>query len=216
MKNKLINFLFKKRIKILRNKKGFSLLEVLVAVAIIGIITAIAVPTYTANRTEAAKTAGMTSIHNMYKAYQNCLVLKSFNECNTLAEIGITCPDCKEDSDADNAATKKFCAYIEKESGGKTFRACVSVEGNTVKRSIGGDLLDEVKICHEEAGGGGAGNNAWTTVKSVMAQIKYCSDKTECGTDSTCVSGTNCVASARKYHCVKSQDDGDCDSMVCS
>ena len=213
MKQRIKDFLFKKRIKILRNKKGFSLLEVLVAVAIIGIITAIAVPTYTANRTEAAKTAGMTSINNMYKAYQNCLVLKTFNECNTLAEIGITCPDCKEDSDVDNAATKKFCAYIEKESGGKTFRACVSVEGNTVKRSIGGDLLDDVKICHEEPG---KANNQWSGQKSVMAQIKYCSAKTDCGTDSSCTPGTDCNASARKYHCEKSQDDGDCDSMVCS
>ena len=43
MKNKLINFLFKKRIKILKSKKGFSLLEVLIAVGIIGVISAAAV-----------------------------------------------------------------------------------------------------------------------------------------------------------------------------
>ena len=33
------NFLFKKRIRILKSKKGFSLLEVLIAVGIIAIIS---------------------------------------------------------------------------------------------------------------------------------------------------------------------------------
>ena len=207
------NFLFKKRIKILKSKRGFSLLEVLVAVAIIGIISAIAVPSYQANRKEAAKVAGMTSIQNIYKAYQNCIVLKGFAECNTLAKIGISCPDCKEDSDDGTDATKtKFCAYISKESGGKTFNACVSINGDSVKRSIGGTLLDEVKICHEQnydTSGGGS----WPSSFGVMEQIKYCEGDTECGTDSTC---STCTASDKKYKCQKSADDGDCSSKVCA
>ena len=58
MKNTIKNFLLKKRIKILKSKKGFSLLEVLVAVGIIAIISAIAVPQYTANRGECRKGGG--------------------------------------------------------------------------------------------------------------------------------------------------------------
>ena len=37
MKKIIKNFLFKRRFKVLKNKKGFSLVEILVAVSIIGL-----------------------------------------------------------------------------------------------------------------------------------------------------------------------------------
>ena len=213
MKQKIKDFFTQKRCKKLLNNKGFSLLEVLVAVAIIGIVSAIAIPQYTANRTEAAKVAGMTSISNINKAYQNCMVLKSFSKCNTLGEIGISCADCEEDSDGDTGTSKKFCAYIEKESGGKTFRACVSIEGDDIKRSIGGDLLDDVTICHEKTYASG---NAYPSSWSVTDRIKYCTVKTECGTDSSCTPGTDCTTADKIYECQKSVANGKCTSKACT
>ena len=92
MKNKIINFLFKKRIKILKSKKGFSLLEVLVAVGIIGIISAIALPRFQDYNESSALTATNTSANNIAKAYTLCQATKT--TCSSLDDISINCPIC--------------------------------------------------------------------------------------------------------------------------
>ena len=145
MKQTIKNFLFKKRIKILKSKKGFSLIEVLVAVSIIGIISAIAFPQFQDYRKQAGKTAGDTSISNIERAFQNCVVLKKLGDCQSLSKLGVACKGCKS-----NATGDKFCAHIEKEAGGDTFRACVDFDGNKlVGRSYGGNLFKDIKICNE-------------------------------------------------------------------
>lgn len=185
MKTIITNFLLKKRffkegIKLLKNKKGFSLLEILVAVAIIGIITAIAVPSYNANRKEAAKVAGTTSMANIHKAFQNCTVLKKFTDCNSLGAIGISCPDCASEK-VDTAGSEKFCAHIEKSTGGQTFLACVSVDvggGNKVLRTYGGTLLGGAKICHEDVYDGAS--TSWGGL-SAQSVLKNCNADSDCG-----------------------------------
>ena len=147
MKQKIKDFLLKKRIKILRNKKGFSLIEVLVAVAIIGIISAIAVPQFTANKNEAAKVAVDTSAGNVAKAFKNCLALNSFSACNSLSAIKVSCPagsQCDSGGDGTN-----FCAEIHKGQAGNDFKVCVSINvtSGTEIRTYGGDLVGQ-PICH--------------------------------------------------------------------
>ena len=151
MKQRIKDFLFKKRIKILRSKKGFSLIEVLVAVAIIGIISAIAVPQFTAQRNTAAKVAVDTSAGNVAKAFKNCVALNAFSACDTLAEIKVSCPaGATCDS---GGASSTFCAHIHKgQAGDNDFKVCVSIDGNGNElRSYGGDLLTSVAsstVCH--------------------------------------------------------------------
>ena len=208
MKKIITDFLFKRRFKVLKNKKGFSLLEVLVAVGIIAIISAIAVPQFTANKEEAAKVAGVTSVTNIEKAYKHCTALKSHADCDTLEDLKVTCPDCKGEVDSGNT---KFCAQIEKSSGGKTFRACVDFEsGDTVGVSYGGDLLGKVKLCHYARSSCTTGSDNLT--KAVVTGARECTADSQC--TSGAVSKPGCTYA---YSCALiDQSKGVCSGGVCS
>ena len=186
MKKTIKDFLFKRRFKVLKNKKGFSLLEVLVAVGIIAIISAIAVPQLTGNKRQAAVIVGDTSISNIMRAYNQCIALKAVTSCNSLAALEVTCPDC----DGKYHQTNGFCAHIKKSVGDDSFSACVQINGKKITRSYGGALISEGKICHKlvtDAGNCKAGHP-----KSAMYPIKGCTTaSTDCGTDVTADASTH-------------------------
>ena len=208
MKKTIKDFLFKRRFKLLKNKKGFSLIEVLVAVGIIAIISAIAVPQFTANRNEAAKVAGDTSVSNILKAFSACRVLKPFSECDTLAKIGINCPDCHNDPPK-TTPNNKFCAHIKKgDATNPDFAACVSVEetgtGNTIVRTYGGTLLDQVKICKTKCSSCTSSSDDGVTAASPVET---------CTTDATCTVGTCGSGCTAAKECTAG-GDGECDGST--
>ncbi len=151
---------------ITKNNKGFSLLEVLVGVSIIGIISAIAVPQFVSYRETASLTAADTSLKNMYKAYTLCIATKT--GCSTKAALNIDCHGCSDPVLGTGSNDGDVCFALTTSVGDKEFRACLNrTTAGLVSKTYGGSF----KFCVYT-------NGASTPV--VRSTIEICDNQADC------------------------------------
>ncbi len=87
--------------KFLRNKKAFSLVELMIVVVIMGILIAVAIPLYNAVTENAEANTCGSNQRLVRGAFANWVVMEDTNDATTLFKTGYTSFNGKTDNPAD-------------------------------------------------------------------------------------------------------------------
>lgn len=105
--------------KIFTNKKGFTLIELMIVVAIIGILAAIAIPNFLNYQCKAKQTEAKTSLGNVRMA-EEAYYAEYDTYSSTLADIGFAVKGNTEYAITVSANSTTFTATATATIGGKT------------------------------------------------------------------------------------------------
>ena len=108
-------------------------------------LAAVAVPAYQGYQRDAAFSGMTADSTNISKAFLACTTVKSFANCDTLTELGMSLTGTS--SDGRNAP--EFCAQFTRDIGGLSYQQCVSADANSGATTV----VNNQKTCYAHVTG---------------------------------------------------------------